>query len=525
MEHPALSHSLLSGWSVFPVRQALLSLVTVGIVLVLSFVASAQTTAALTVLHSFDGGTNGFFPASPLVEGTDGNFYGTTVGGLSTPSTIYRMTPSGALTTVHTFGAPSVIFRYSALTRAADGNFYGTTISDGANGYGTVFQITPAGVFKVIHDFTANDGYQGYGPLTQDSDGNFYGTNYYGGTHGYGTAYRVTPVGVLTVLVHFDKAANTAHPTSSLLRDSDGNSYCTLSVETDREFSEVVRITPAGAVVYLYTIPEGNNNGAYQASLAPGNDGYFYGTTSALSQNGAYTSLGTVFQVNPFGTFRTLYHFTAGGDGSNPLGPLVQGKDGNLYGTTHGTTLAGGDRSLGTVFEITTDGAFTLLHTFAGNDGEGANGLFQSSDGNFYGTNAYGGANNGGTIFKLTVTSHPAFFTGQASLGNGVYYLAFPDGNPFGYYSFLSDPHYLYHVDLGYEYAFDANDGKNGVYLYDFASNTFFYTSPGFPFPYLYDFSLNSVLYYYPDPDNAGRYNTDGVRYFYDFATGEVITK
>ena len=61
--------------------------------------------------------------------------------------------------------------------------------------------------------------------------------------------------------------------------------------------------------------------------------------------------------------------------------------------------------------------------------------------------------------------------------------------------------------------------------FYDFASSDFFYTSPRFPFPYLYDFGLNTVLYYYPDPNNAGHYNTDGVRYFYDFATGKIITK
>ena len=72
---------------------------------------------------------------------------------------------------------------------------------------------------------------------------------------------------------------------------------------------------------------------------------------------------------------------------------------------------------------------------------------------------------------------------------------------------------------------FDAADGYSGVYFYDFKSSTFFYTSPGFPFPYLDDFALNSFLYYYPDPNNPGRYNTDGVRYFYDFATGKIISK
>ncbi len=122
-------------------------------------------------------------------------------------------------------------------------------------------------------------------------------------------------------------------------------------------------------------------------------------------------------------------------------------------------------------------------------------------------------------------TLHPAFFNGEAALANGVYYLAFPTGDYFGYYSFLSDPHYIYHFDLGYEYVFDADDGNSGVYLYDFKSNDFFYTSPVFPFPYLYDFSLNSVLYYYPDPKNFEHYNTNGFRFFYAFVTGQIITK
>ena len=117
------------------------------------------------------------------------------------------------------------------------------------------------------------------------------------------------------------------------------------------------------------------------------------------------------------------------------------------------------------------------------------------------------------------------FFAGEAALANGVYYLAFSNANYFGYYSYLSNSNYIFHFDLGYEYCFDAGDGHNGVYLYDFASNDFFYTSPSFPFPYLYDFNLNAVLYYYPDPNNAGHYNTSGVRYFYDFATGKIITK
>ena len=131
----------------------------------------------------------------------------------------------------------------------------------------------------------------------------------------------------------------------------------------------------------------------------------------------------------------------------------------------------------------------------------------------------------GNFTLSLTLTPGASFFTGESSLGSGVYYLTFPSSNYFGYYSYLADPAYIYHFDLGYEYVFDAADGKSGVYLYDFTSKTFFYTSPTFPFPYLYDFSLNTVLYYYPDPSNAGHYNTNGVRYFYDFNTGTIIFK
>ena len=124
----------------------------------------------------------------------------------------------------------------------------------------------------------------------------------------------------------------------------------------------------------------------------------------------------------------------------------------------------------------------------------------------------------------LAAGLHPAFFGGEVSLGNGVYYLQSPNGTPFGYYSYLTDPHFIYHFDMGYEYLFDANDGNSGIFTYDFASNDFFYASPSFPFPYLYDFGLNSVLYYYPDPNRPGHY-TSNPRYFFDFATGQIITR
>ena len=116
---------------------------------------------------------------------------------------------------------------------------------------------------------------------------------------------------------------------------------------------------------------------------------------------------------------------------------------------------------------------------------------------------------------------HPPFFNGETALGGGFYYLQFPNGTPFGYYSYLSNQNFIYHIDLGFEYLLDANDANHGIYFYDFASSSFFYTSPTL-FPDLYDFSLNAWLYCLPDVSNPGRY-THNPRWFFNFATGQWI--
>ncbi|MDB5071866.1 MAG: peptidase [Candidatus Eremiobacteraeota bacterium] len=116
--------------------------------------------------------------------------------------------------------------------------------------------------------------------------------------------------------------------------------------------------------------------------------------------------------------------------------------------------------------------------------------------------------------------ARPSFFNGEAALSNGVYYLAFQNGTPFGYYSYLSDPHYVFHFDLGYQYYFDSTD-PNTQYLYDFPSGHFWYTGANL-WPYVYDFTLNAFLYYYPDTQNAGHYTTNP-RYFYNFGTNQII--
>jgi predicted lipoprotein with Yx(FWY)xxD motif len=126
------------------------------------------------------------------------------------------------------------------------------------------------------------------------------------------------------------------------------------------------------------------------------------------------------------------------------------------------------------------------------------------------------------TTRRGTRAAHASFFAGEAALSNGVYYLALPNGNPFGYYSYLPDQNYIYHFDAGYEYVFDANDG-GGVYLYDFTSGHWWYTGRTYPFPYVYDFSLGAFLYYYPNTSSAGHYTTNS-RYFYNFTAAAIIS-
>ncbi len=147
------------------------------------------------------------------------------------------------------------------------------------------------------------------------------------------------------------------------------------------------------------------------------------------------------------------------------------------------------------------------------------------------------GKSDGATVvasarFKAPFGPRRAFFNGEVALaGSNFYYLQFANGTPFGYYTRdfggsldAVDRFVFYHNDLGFEYFFDAQDGQGGAYFYDFASGSFFYTSPTFPFPYLYDFNLNAFLYYFPDSTTPGLY-TKNPRYFFNFSTNGIITK
>ena len=363
---------------------------------------------------------SGSYPYAGVVEGSDGNFYGTTFfGGVSGFGTIFRMTPGGELTTLVEFtgtaGANPGSYPEAKLVQGSDGNFYGTTSSGGAGSYGTVFKMTPGGQLTTLLEFTGNAGENpGTSPqaaLFQGTDGNFYGTTVLGGVSsglGSGTVFRVTPGGELTTLVEFTGNAGGnpgSHPYAGLVQGSNGSFYGTTWDGGTSDLGTVFQMTPDGE---LTTLVNFTNNGASnkgrgpRAKLVQASDGNFYGTT----EEGGASDNGTIFRMTLGGELTTLVEFTdTTGEnlGSRPAAALIQGSDGNLYGTT----FFGGVSRRGTVFRITLGGELTTLVGFTDTAGDKPGrfpfaSLVQGSDGNLYGTASGGGSGDNGTVFRMT---------------------------------------------------------------------------------------------------------------------------
>ncbi len=405
-------------------------------VLLTAIAAPAQT---LTTLLSFDG-TDGSAPWAPVVQGTDGNLYGTTEEGGSGGNcaygcgTVFKITPTGTLTTLHDFcsqaGCVDGVGPYAGLVQGRDGNFYGTASGGGAHGAGVVFRITPSGTLTVLYSFCARtncvDGESPMAGLVQALDGNFYGTTAYGGEsnicNGYscGTVFKITPHGVLTTLHHFDYNDG-ANPYGTLTQGADGSFYGTTSVGGTSYnclggCGTVFRITLTGELKTLHSFDftDGYN---VTAGLVEGADLNFYGTTAEGGDtNCSQYGCGTVFKITPSGTLTSLYSFEDHADGANPDGGLVQAADGNFYGTTS----AGGS---GTVFEITPGAVFTTIFNFYGTGADSPQAaLIQGTNGTLYGTTLNGGANFDGTVFGLSVGLGPFVETEPSAgeIGEGV---------------------------------------------------------------------------------------------------------
>jgi uncharacterized repeat protein (TIGR03803 family) len=347
-----------------------------------SVVFSMSAQGAIAPIYSLSNGN----PVGPLVLANDGNLYGTTAADVASGlTTVFRVTPAGVMTVLYSYniqnpntpctpgfpaGGEPWPYPMVPLIQGSDGNLYGTGADVGPC-TGTVFKLTLDGELTVLYEFSGPDGTNPWSALVEGSDGNFYGTTLEGGANNLGTVFKITPAGVLTTLHAFagDGGAGGATsvvdgsaPMAALLQGSDGNFYGTTASGGANNAGTIFSITPAGAFSLLYSFSGQPPDGAYPNGLTRGSDGNFYGTTEGGRIYGGMSlcgipgstcppssSRGTVFMITPGGTFTTLYEFS-GPDGQWPLAPLVQGADGNFYGTTS----AGGASNDGTVFKVST---------------------------------------------------------------------------------------------------------------------------------------------------------------------------
>jgi uncharacterized repeat protein (TIGR03803 family) len=405
-------------------------------VILMAWPASAQT---ITTLALFDG-FNGAGPyTAPLVQGTDGNFYGTTAyGGANCfPSgcgTIFKVTPQGAITTLYSFCTQEYCadgsYPYARLVLAPDGNFYGTTTQGGTDFHGgTVFKINPSGTLTTLYNFCSQtnctDGSYPSGGLLQATDGNFYGTTFMGGVGdaqycngGCGTVFKISTKGVFTSIHNFTGfAAEGSGPSAALIQARNGNFYgtttnggayntCNLACGT------VFEITPTGTLTTLHSFAGYPSDGsAPYGSLVLGPDDTFWGSTSG----GGSGDYGTIFKITASGTLSIVYNFCSlanCADGGQPESGLVFA-GGNLYGNA----VRGGLYAVGSIFKITPQtGAFSTLYSFCSQgypacpDGSFAYaGLLQATDGSFYSSMFQGGDTSCscGTVFDFALGLKP----------------------------------------------------------------------------------------------------------------------
>lgn len=373
-------------------------------VLFLFLMATSISLAAqtLSTLHSF-AGSDGSSPYAQLLQASDGNFYGTTAaGGANNNGTVFQLTPSGTLTTIHSFNkfllsdgnAPD-----GWLIQARDGNLYGTTAHGGVGRQGSIYRFTLDGTFRILASFIYQlDGSNTQAGLFQASNGSMYSTAPNGGG-GSGTVYEFTAFGQLSGI--YDFGIEGTSPVGGLVEASNGKLYGTTGGGGQYSCGTIFEITTGGSYTSLVDFGNHQTEGCFPfAGLTLGADGDLYGTTSEGGAPQGFNA-GIAFKMTPSGTFTILHVFDIT-DGAAPLGALLLASDGNFYGTTE----TGGTHNSGTIFKMTPDGTVTSLYSFCSqagcSDGEYPwAALIEGTDGNLYGTTEAGGSKGDGTVFRL----------------------------------------------------------------------------------------------------------------------------
>jgi len=381
------------------------------------FMSQAQAAITLTTLHSFTG-LDGAYPAGALVQGADGNFYGTTsdnFSGGTNYGTVFRMSSNGAFTNLYRFsGGADGAWPQFGLVIGSDASLYGNA-HHGADAWGTIFKISSSGVFGTL---SAMDNFSGLPAslLATGTDGDFYCIGAFGFGGDPGSVFNVArdgTVSVLTLLSGTNGFAGGLFNQNILIRGADGNLYGATpfgGAEFVDEFTypaygTIFKMVQDGTILTLFSF--NGTNGAHPTSLIQARDGYLYGTTGTGGpgfidnpSGGGQGGHGTVFKLTMTGEFTTLALF----DGTNGDQPssLMQASDGSFYGTTYGVTA---NLGTGGVFKVTADGTLTSLLSFHGTNGaRSLSTLLEATNGDFYGTTYVGGTSNLGTIFRLSIT-------------------------------------------------------------------------------------------------------------------------
>ena len=305
------------------------------------YVFRVTPAGAFTAIYNFTGGADGGAPMGSLIEGNDGNLYGTSTTGASGSGALFQMTLNGAITVLHPFAAADGATAGSLIENSA-GDFFGAAQTGGASSDGTVFEYSHLGVFSVVHTFTgtAGDGSRPNPSLVQASDGLIYGVTVRGGSTGAGSLFRFDPANPAS-FVTFGSFPPTGqsdpdyNPTFGMAQGTDGNLYG-LTAEGGTGYGTVYKVVPGASpsvVLNFYNLVSFSDGGLPFSSMTLGGDGNFYATASSYGPGGPPD--GTIFQFLPgTASLNTLYGFSS--PAGNAIGAPIQGMDGNFYGSAIG---------------------------------------------------------------------------------------------------------------------------------------------------------------------------------------------
>ena len=379
--------------------------------------------ATLTAFYTFKT-WDGAYPYDSLVSSSGGNLYGVAYqGGTNNLGTIFEITTNGAFTLLYSFGMVTNDLGYAldggnpigGLVQGRDGNFYGTGSIGGTNNTGTVFQFSTNGTLITLHSFAGNgtndDGAYPYlTPLVEGADGVFYGTTAYGGTNGDGTIFQITADGTLTTLFEFNYTDG-ENPWAGLSFGTDGNLYGTTSAGGTNGYGTAFQITTNGILTTLFNFGGADGLGYVYGGLVPGNNNTLFGTTY---EGGA--GYGAVFQLTTNGLMTPLYLFTYNTDGAwSYTGLMRDSSTGNLYGTA---TYGGANGGYGTVYSMNFTALLSILSPSPNELWVWTNGIFSATNDVFTVTGMASDNAPGGGITNVFCSMNSAAWT-NATTQNG----------------------------------------------------------------------------------------------------------